>query len=72
MTKLNFEVEDALGIITLVDKPLNLIDVTFIEELGAILDGDRIKEVRALLFKVDKGNFSAGANIAVFIRIPQD
>lgn len=65
MTKLNFEVEDGLGIITFLDKPLNLIDSDFIEELEEILNGEKIKAIRALLFKVDKGNFSAGANVSL-------
>lgn len=66
MSKLKFEVDEALGIITFVDTPLNLIDFEFVEELEALLNGSQIKEIRALLFKVDKGNFSAGANVAVF------
>jgi len=67
LNKLKFEEEDGLGIITFIDKPLNLIDSDFVEELESILDGTEIKELRALLFKVDKGNFSAGANVALLI-----
>ncbi|MFW9951717.1 MAG: hypothetical protein ACFFKA_16500 [Candidatus Thorarchaeota archaeon] len=36
MAKINFEREEQLGIITFMDKPLNLIDSIFIEELGVI------------------------------------
>jgi enoyl-CoA hydratase/carnithine racemase len=67
MKKLKFEKVDGLAIITFIDKPLNLLDLDFIEELESILNGDEIQEVRALLFKVDKGNFSAGANVALFL-----
>jgi enoyl-CoA hydratase/carnithine racemase len=67
MKKLKLEKVNELAIITFIDKPLNLIDAEFIEELESILDGDEIKKVRALLFKVDKGNFSAGANVALFL-----
>jgi enoyl-CoA hydratase/carnithine racemase len=67
LTKLKFEKQEGLGIITFIDKPLNLIDSDFIEELESILNGVEIKELRALLFKVDKGNFSAGANVALLI-----
>jgi enoyl-CoA hydratase/carnithine racemase len=67
MKKLKFDNADGLGIITFIDKPLNLIDADFIVELESILNGDEIKQVRALLFKVDKGNFSAGANVALLL-----
>jgi enoyl-CoA hydratase/carnithine racemase len=67
MPKINFEKDEELGIITLIDKPLNLLDLEFIEELESLLNSTRIEEIRALLFKVDKGNFSAGANVALFL-----
>ena len=67
MKKLKFEEDEGLGIITFIDKPMNLIDSDFIEELESILNREEIKEIRALLFKVDKGNFSAGANVALLL-----
>ena len=67
LNKLKFEKEDGLGIITFIDKPLNLIDSEFIEQLELILNGAEIKDIRALLFKVDKGNFSAGAKVELLI-----
>lgn len=65
MSKLKIEVDNGLGIITFIDNPLNLIDSDFIEELELILNGIEMKEIRALIFKVDKGNFSAGANVTL-------
>ena len=65
--KLKFEEDDGLGIITFIDKPLNLIDSTFVEELESILNGKELEVIRALLFKVDRGNFSAGANVALLL-----
>jgi len=65
VSKLKFEVDNGLGIITFIDNPLNLIDSDFIEELELILNGVEMKEIRALIFKVDKGNFSAGANVTL-------
>jgi len=65
VSKLKFEVDNGLGIITFIDNPLNLIDSDFIEELELILNGIEMKEIRALIFKVDKGNFSAGANVTL-------
>jgi len=65
VSKLKIEVDNGLGIITFIDNPLNLIDSDFIEELELILNGIEMKEIRALIFKVDKGNFSAGANVTL-------
>jgi enoyl-CoA hydratase/carnithine racemase len=66
LTKLNFEKGDGLGIITFMDKPLNLIDSDFMKELKTVLDKLEKLQIRALLFKVDEGSFSAGANVAFF------
>ncbi len=63
MVKINFEKDEGLGIITFTDKPLNLIDSDFMEELDVILNKLENQEIRALIFKVDEGNFSAGANV---------
>jgi enoyl-CoA hydratase/carnithine racemase len=65
LTKINLEKDKGLSIITFMDKPLNLIDSDFIEELEGILDRIENQEIRALLFKVDEGNFSAGANVTL-------
>ena len=72
MTKLNFEKDDVLGIITFVDKPMNLIDSDFIKELEVILDKIENEEIRALLFKADENNFSAGANVSFFQNSNED
>ncbi|MFX0033902.1 MAG: enoyl-CoA hydratase/isomerase family protein [Promethearchaeota archaeon] len=69
---MNFEEDERLSIITFIDKPMNLIDVDFIGELEAILNEIVKKEIRALLFKVDEGNFSAGANIALFQNLNEE
>lgn len=63
---MNFEKDDGLGLLTFTDKPLNLIDSNFIEELEKLLNELENQEIRALLIKVDEGNFSAGANISLF------
>jgi enoyl-CoA hydratase/carnithine racemase len=66
IVKVKFEKADSLGIITFMDKPLNLIDSEFIEELETVINSLESQLIRALLFKVDKGNFSAGANVGLF------
>jgi len=66
LAKINFEEDEGLGIITFTDKPLNLINSNFIGELEATFNKMENQEIRALLFKVDEGNFSAGANVALF------
>ncbi len=63
---MKFEKDGELGLITFMDKPLNLLDSDFIEEIEIILNKLEIQDIRALLFKVDEGNFSAGANVALF------
>jgi enoyl-CoA hydratase/carnithine racemase len=72
LNKLNFEVDEGLGIITFIDKPFNLIDSEFIEELESIFNGIENQEIRALLFKNDDGNFSAGANVTIFQNQDED
>ncbi|MFX1277419.1 MAG: enoyl-CoA hydratase/isomerase family protein [Promethearchaeota archaeon] len=63
---MNFEEDEGLNIINFIDKPLNLIDIDFIKELEVILNKVETQETRALLFKVDNGNFSTGANVTLF------
>jgi enoyl-CoA hydratase/carnithine racemase len=72
MVKVKFEKEDQFGVITFMDKPLNLIDSVFIEELAIILSDLNSKNVRALLFKVDTGNFSAGANVGLLKSLDEE
>jgi enoyl-CoA hydratase/carnithine racemase len=66
MNKMKFELEEGLGIITFTNKPLNLIGLDFIEELEDIVKHSIDQEIRALLIKVDEGNFSAGADVSIF------
>ena len=63
---MNFVNDEGLGLITFTNKPLNLIDLNFMEELEVILNKLENQEIRALLFKSDEGNFSAGANVTFF------
>ncbi len=72
MVKIDFEKDEGLGIITFKSKPLNLIDLDFVIELEAILNTIQNQEIRALLFKVDEGNFSAGANVALFTNLDNE
>ena len=72
MVKVKFEKEEQLGIITFMDKPLNLIDPAFIEELETLLNNLESQDIRGLLFKVDVGNFSAGANVGLFKNMEEE
>ena len=63
---MKFEKDEGLGIITFINIPLNLIDTDFVDELEEILNKLENQEFRALIFKVDEGNFSAGANVKLF------
>lgn len=66
MAKLKFEKDEGLGIITFIDSPMNLIDAQFMEELVEIIKNVEKYALRALILKVDEGNFSAGANVTTF------
>jgi len=66
MVRIDFEKDQDLGLITFKNKPLNLIDLEFVIELEDVLNNIENQEIRALLFKVDEGNFSAGANVTLF------
>ena len=72
MDKIDFEKEEGLGIITFKNKPLNLIDLEFVMELEEILNNLEKQGIRALLFKVNEGNFSAGANVTLFKNLESD
>lgn len=66
MSKTTFSMEGSLGIITLNDPPLNLLVQELCDDLNVLLDQLPGKNLRGLLLKCDKGNFSAGANMSLF------
>jgi enoyl-CoA hydratase/carnithine racemase len=63
MTKVTFEREGDVGVITLADPPLNLFSMELIEELDAATTEAEASQVRALLVRAEGENFSAGAQV---------
>lgn len=66
MSKVALTIEGFLGIITLSDPPLNLISPELADDLLATVLSLQQKELRGLIIK-SEGNFSAGANMSLFI-----
>jgi len=67
MKKLNYESSGSLGIITLVDSPLNLIGLDLVKGLEEAVCWAESHPLRGLLLKADEGNFSAGADVNIFV-----
>jgi enoyl-CoA hydratase/carnithine racemase len=63
MTKVRFEREGDVGVITLADPPLNLFSMELIGELEAATVEAETAEIRALLVRAEGENFSAGAKV---------
>ena len=63
MTKVRFERDGDVGVITLADPPLNLFSMELIEELDAATTEAEASEIRALLVRAEGENFSAGAQV---------
>ena len=66
MSKATLTIDGSLGLITLCDPPLNLISPELADDLLAVVLSLRQKELRGLIIK-SEGNFSAGANMSLFI-----
>jgi len=67
MAKVKFEQIGALGVITLTDTPLNLLGNELRKDLGDAVEKAGECHLRGLILKVDEGNFSAGADVNVFL-----
>jgi enoyl-CoA hydratase/carnithine racemase len=61
--KVRFELDGEVGIITLADPPLNLFSLELIDGLDAAQREAEAASVRALLFRADGENFTAGAKV---------
>lgn len=63
MTKVRFDQDGEVGIITIADPPLNLFSMRLIEELSAATAVAEKSPIRALLLRAEGDNFSAGAQV---------
>jgi len=67
MDKVTYEQTGALGVITLADKPLNLLGDGLRQGLFKAIEQAGQGHLRGLLLKADEGHFSAGADVSKFL-----
>lgn len=68
MAKTRFEVDEALGIFTLTNPPLNLIDMEIVEDIETLLDDIPQLNLRAILLQAEGDLFSAGIQVDEIFR----
>jgi enoyl-CoA hydratase/carnithine racemase len=66
MDKVRFEASGSLGIVTLVNPPLNLLSGELLDDLGVAIDEARRAPLRTLLVRAEGKVFSAGADVSAF------
>jgi enoyl-CoA hydratase/carnithine racemase len=67
MAKARFTVEGNVGEIVISDPPLNLFDLELARDLGDATAEAQESGARAILVRADGDNFSAGANVQIFL-----
>jgi enoyl-CoA hydratase len=67
MAKARFTLADELGEIVIADPPLNLFSLELARDLAGATDEARESAARAVLVRAEGENFSAGANVEIFI-----
>ena len=65
-----FQQDDHLGEIVIDSPPQNLYSAQLLADLRAAVDEAAGSDIRALLLRAEGDDFSAGAELAVFIGIP--
>src|SRR6266446_6346642 len=63
MTGVTFEIDDALGVVTISRPPLNLFTWEMLDELSHVIDQIAAAPLRALMLKASGSHFSAGADV---------
>lgn len=67
MAKVRFTLEGTVGEIVLAEPPLNLFGLELSRDLAAAAGEARDSDARAVLVRAEGDNFSAGANVEMFI-----
>src|SRR6185503_3540833 len=67
MSKARFQLTGAVGEIVIVDPPLNLFGMELARALASATEEARDSGVRAILLRAEGDNFSAGANVEIFL-----
>jgi enoyl-CoA hydratase/carnithine racemase len=67
MAKARFTVEGDVGEIVIADPPLNLFGLELARDLASAVEEARDSAARAILVRAEGDNFSAGANVEIFL-----
>ena len=67
MAKARFTLDGPVGEIVIADPPLNLFGLELARDLARATDEARASDARAILVRAEGDNFSAGANVEIFI-----
>ena len=67
MAKAQFKLDGGVGEIVLTDPPLNLFGMELARDLMSATDEARDSGARAILVRAEGDNFSAGANVEIFL-----
>jgi enoyl-CoA hydratase/carnithine racemase len=67
VAKVRFSLEGAVGEIVLADPPLNLFGLQLARDLADAAGEARDSDARAIVMRAEGDNFSAGANVEVFL-----
>ena len=67
MARVNFVLADGVGEIVVDDPPLNLFGLELLDELTKAVEEAIASDARAILIRAEGDNFSAGANVEMFL-----
>jgi enoyl-CoA hydratase/carnithine racemase len=67
MAKVTFELDGDVGEIVIADPPLNLFDLELARDMARAGEEARDSAARAILVRAEGDNFSAGANVELFL-----
>src|SRR5437762_2970684 len=67
MAKARFELDGTVGEIVIADPPLNLFSMELARDLAAATEEAGDSAARAILVRAEGANFSAGANVEIFL-----
>jgi enoyl-CoA hydratase len=67
MAKAQFQLDGEVGEVVISDPPLNLFDMELANDLASATDEAYASSARAILLRAEGDNFSAGANVQIFL-----
>ncbi len=72
MSKATFQRDGDLGEVVITAPPLNLVDLELVDDLQAAVAQAAESDIRALLLRAEGDNFSAGADVQIFLDRSED